>query len=104
MSEQPEETKSEGWLAHLRDVLLSALDRGENPWWRQVTQTDGSWLGDMRKRAWWNSAGDRERALWVSGQLSACRDILPDNYCELMNMPRGSTFADAVRKLENDAR
>lgn len=36
---------------------------------------------------------------WLLGQLWHCSDIMPGYVCEELDMPRGSTYAMAVRTL-----
>ena len=43
----------------------------------------------------------KEKSLdWLLGQLWPCTDILPGDYCEQMDLPRGSSYAQAVRQLK----
>ncbi|UCC38765.1 MAG: hypothetical protein JSV96_13205 [Candidatus Aminicenantes bacterium] len=34
---------------------------------------------------------------WLIGQLWNCTDIMPSEYCSLLDIPSGSTYAQAVR-------
>ncbi len=43
---------------------------------------------------------DEARPLkWLLGQLWNCSDILPGSDCDALNLPTGSTYAIAARKL-----
>ncbi len=43
---------------------------------------------------------ENERPLkWLLGHLWDCTDILPGDACLLLGMSRGSTYAQAVRKI-----
>jgi hypothetical protein len=36
---------------------------------------------------------------WLLGQLWNSTDVLPGDYCEMLELQEGSTFAQAVRKI-----
>src|SRR5262245_17823331 len=40
--------------------------------------------------------------LTIAGHLRRCTDILPGGDCETMDMPRGSTYAQADRQVKQD--
>jgi len=40
-----------------------------------------------------------EEACRLAAQLAACTDVLPVEYCELLGLAPGSTFAQAARKV-----
>jgi hypothetical protein len=40
--------------------------------------------------------------LTIAGSLWNCADILPGGDCETMDMPRGSTYAQAARQVRKD--
>ena len=43
----------------------------------------------------------QERGLdWLLGQLWNCTDVLPAGYCDQLDLPKGSTYAQAVRHLK----
>ena len=45
---------------------------------------------------------DEEKPLqWLLGQLWNCTDILPGGDCSLLDIPRGSTYAQAVRNIKH---
>lgn len=44
-------------------------------------------------------AGDRPLPADIVGQLWNCSDLLPSDYCVEIQIPRGSTYARAVRHL-----
>ena len=39
---------------------------------------------------------------WLIGQLWNCSDVMPGSYCLDVDLPRGSSYAQAVRKLAKD--
>lgn len=41
--------------------------------------------------------------MWLSGQLWNCTDTLPWEYCKILDMDPGSTYAQAVRKVRAEA-
>jgi hypothetical protein len=42
-----------------------------------------------------------ERSLdWLLGQLWHCTDVLPAGYCDQLDIPKGSTYAQAVRLMK----
>ena len=85
---------------HLRDALLTALsqhanDSEEGTWW---THLDISFFS-LRQQIQWNTRSPRERAIWLTGQLRNCRDILPGSACALAGLRSGSTYAQLVRRV-----
>ena len=38
----------------------------------------------------------------IAGRVWKCTDILPGDDCEILDIPRGSTYAQAVRKMKQD--
>jgi hypothetical protein len=43
--------------------------------------------------------GSQRPARWVVGQLWNCTDILPRVYCDEADLPPGSTYAQAARRI-----
>lgn len=41
----------------------------------------------------------RKPVRWLVGQLWNCTDVLPSGYSAAVDLPSGSTYAQAVRKL-----
>ncbi|MDM7856627.1 hypothetical protein [Cellulomonas alba] len=42
-------------------------------------------------------------ALWrAAGRVWSCTDILPSSCCTLLDIPLGSTYAQAARRVRND--
>ena len=39
---------------------------------------------------------------WLLGQLWNCTDVLPSQYCEILGIDQGSTYAIAVRMLKSE--
>lgn len=102
MDEETSATGRPQMLRRLRELLTRALSRGEGFWYESLGQQDVSWLNDIRRRAWWRDAGDGDRARWLLGQLWHCKDVMPSEYCEMLDLPRGSSFARAARRLKRD--
>lgn len=38
---------------------------------------------------------------WLIGQLWNCTDIMPDNLCSYLDLTRGSTYAQGVRRVKD---
>jgi len=38
----------------------------------------------------------------IAGRLWRCTDMLPGGDCEILDMPRGSTYAQAARQVKQD--
>jgi hypothetical protein len=39
-------------------------------------------------------------ACGLAAQLTDCTDVLPYEYCEILELPAGSTFGQAARKVQ----
>jgi hypothetical protein len=88
---------------HLRDALLATLsehcdDVQEGTWWRHLAIT----FFNLRQQIQWETLTPRERAIWLTGQLWNCRDILPGSVCALAGLSQGSTYAQLVRQLRGE--
>jgi hypothetical protein len=88
---------------HLRDALLAAFDGiwddlEEGTWW---THLDISFFS-LRQQIQWETWSPRERAIWLTGQLWNCCDILPGTACLQASLPTGSTYAQLVRRARNE--
>jgi len=70
---------------HLRDAFLEYLDRGCEI--------------DLRHRVKVGYEGKQMSIRSLIGLLWNCTDILPGHYCSELDLPAGSTYAIAVRKL-----
>lgn len=44
--------------------------------------------------------GEGKTLDWLLGQLWTCTDILPAGYCDQLDLPHGSTYAQAVRRIK----
>lgn len=44
-------------------------------------------------------AASRVWRQYIVGELWHCGHTLPDRYCDLLEMPRSSTYGEAVRKI-----
>lgn len=71
--------------SHLREAFWEYLDSTDNN--STVVEVDG----------------DVKPVKWLLGQLWNCTDIMPASGCYDLDMPPGSTYAQAVRKLAASA-
>ena len=44
--------------------------------------------------------GEEKDIEWLLGQLWNCTDVLPGGYCDQLDILRGSTYAQAVRRIK----
>ena len=44
--------------------------------------------------------GQKKALAWLLGQLWHCTDVLPAGYCDQLDIPKGSTYAQAVRRMK----
>ena len=57
------------------------------------------WVSDQKKHT--VIIDDEEKPLlWLCGQLWNCTDVLPNGDCSLLDVPSGSTYAQAVRRVK----
>jgi hypothetical protein len=73
---------------HLRDAFCDLVE-GQN----SVADV----FYDDRTRARLESMSADEQLWWLSGQLWKCTDVLPSGYCGDLDIPQGSTYAQAAR-------
>jgi hypothetical protein len=71
---------------HLRTMFCEYLERGEVP------------VDELYDPA--DAGDDPER--WLTGQLWDCTDILPSEYCSLLALRSGSTYAMAARQKREE--
>jgi hypothetical protein len=78
----------------LHDNWLDCLDEefGENNIWSE------------KLLCRWKHMSKGERGSWLLGKLWNDRSILPSIDCNIVEIPQGSTYAQAVRKLKDDWR
>lgn len=69
---------------HLRDALQGYLDSDDSAA-DFVVEDDN---------------GEQRSLAWLLGQLWHCTDVAPWDLCDLLGLPRGSTYAQAVRQLK----
>lgn len=43
--------------------------------------------------------GEQQSVEWLTGQLWHCTDVLPGATCDVLNLPPGSTYAEAARRV-----
>jgi hypothetical protein len=46
--------------------------------------------------------GQKKALGWLLGQLWHCTDVLPAGYCDQLDIPKGSTYAQAVRRVKEN--
>lgn len=63
--------------SHIRQAFLDAVDASTEEGWKPL-----------------------EGLGWVLGQLWNCIDILPSRFCYVLDLPTGSTYAQAVRAIK----
>ena len=88
---------------HIRAALVECFDYEVEPWFEALNDEENEvvfFSQSMQER--WNKMSPRQRGLWVIGQLWNCTDILPGVMCWELDLPPGSTYAVAVRKLRNE--
>lgn len=44
--------------------------------------------------------GEEKSITWLLGQLWTCTDVLPAGYCQQLDLPSESTYAQAVRWIK----
>ena len=80
---------------------------------KKMTTQSGPPSGDIRDAfiAWLDEGadateveidGNKQSITRLFDQIRDCADILPRVYCDDLEIPQGSTYADAVKKLESD--
>lgn len=75
----------------LKTALLRWIDRG-----MELGPESGRWPLETRSLRSVAAAKCRE---YIIGELRDCAEPLPDDYCDRLAMPRGSTYGEAVRKI-----
>jgi len=54
---------------------------------------------DQDKQARFEAMSTDEQLWWLAGQLWHCTDCLPGHVCEELELPQGSTYAQAARHI-----
>ena len=87
----------------LRNAFDEAAESGED---FENAMTDDLLECIFTREDQWKSRSRRERALWLTGQLWNCTDILPSSICEALDLPQGikRTYASASRFIRNQLR
>ena len=70
------------------------------PWWAGLADEQVLDFDNQQMQARWNKWTSRERGRWLCGQLWNCTDIMPGSACDALDIPHGTTYARAVRKLK----
>jgi hypothetical protein len=76
---------------HLRDGFVALVEGDED--------ADGLFFYDPAKQERWEHMSAEERLSWLSGQLWNCTDVLPSDVCGELEIPQGSTYAQAARLI-----
>ncbi len=86
---------------YLRAAMVLAIEQGSNQKcaWFQCLELR---FDDSGKAAWWSRSSTVERVRWLIGQLWNCSDTVPGEICEVVEIPRGSSYANLVRKLKSE--
>jgi hypothetical protein len=80
---------------HLREAFLEAF----NAWFNgDEVELSVYWYREYDQRRWLAMDAE-ERLMWIAGKLWHCTDILPGDTCDDLDMPSGSTYAQACRKI-----
>jgi hypothetical protein len=92
---------------HMRELLYDALEARRTvtsgQWWRALPATStGETFHHPAEQRWWGGLTPQEQARWLTGQLWNCTDTLPGDFCEDLDIPRGSTVAQCVRVLRRE--
>jgi hypothetical protein len=91
---------------HLRDALCEALDRADvgivAHWSEAFADEEVLSHFDRDFQRSWERWPVKRRAKWLLGQLHNCTDIMGSMRCSSLDLPQGSTFARAVRKLREE--
>ncbi|MEK7996030.1 MAG: hypothetical protein AAB403_19695 [Planctomycetota bacterium] len=88
---------------HLRDAFGACWDvLSAEHWYDALAEEDALLFYEPKMQRKWEAMALTERARWLIGQLWNCSDIMPSDLCSTLEMPEGSTYAQAVRKLRAD--
>lgn len=82
----------------LRDALVHCIEDESLPWYAPLADEEFV----LRQDAKWKRMDLKQRGLWLLGQLWNCTDVLPGSCCADLEIPAGSSYAVAVRKLKAD--
>jgi hypothetical protein len=72
-------------------------------WYEPLGNEDVLFFYSPAMQLRWDRMNLHERMLWITGQLWNCSDILPGLICSELELPQGSTYSRAVRKLRTEA-
>lgn len=86
----------------LCELLTDVLSQHGKPWWAPLSEPDLLGFDSPWQQDWWDNAGSTERARWLVDQLWSCQEHLPWEYCDDLELPRASTYAQTVRRLWSD--
>ena len=86
----------------LCDLLLDILSQHARPWWGPLGSSGLLGFEEPGQQKWWDTATAKERAKWLTTQLWTCQDRLPWEFCDILHLPRASTYAQTVRRLWMD--
>jgi hypothetical protein len=85
---------------HLRSALVQCIeDRTPGPWYSALADENVLSFMSAKMQERWEDMPLEERGRWLTGRLWNCTDVLPGTNCDDLDLPRGSTYALAARKL-----
>jgi hypothetical protein len=76
---------------HLREGFVALVEGDED--------AGGLFFFDVSKQQRWESMDADGRLWWLSGQLWSCTDCMPGYACAELDIPSGSTYAQAARHI-----
>jgi len=91
---------------HLRDAFLECLERFDcgdaEPWHEALADDELIFFFSPDKQRWWEGLSSPDRGHWLIGQLWNCTDVMPSRACSSVELPQGSSYARAARKLRSE--
>lgn len=85
----------------LRMAFVESIESSDaEPWYTALDEMLWFREGDQRER--WLNMSPEQRGRWLIGQLWNCTDCLPGSICGDLDLPQGSSYATAVRKLRDE--
>lgn len=89
----------------IRQIFQESVDNAFAPSWIESLNEDlAEHFETDEQVARWEAAKKKERALWLTGKLWNDSNIMPGSVCAELDLPLGSTYARAARKLRSDYR
>lgn len=89
-------------LHSLSELLLDVLSEHAKPWWSPLAAKDILGFDEPQQQDWWDRASATDRARWLIDRLWHYQERLPWEFCDTLELPRASTYAQTVRRLWRD--